>query len=273
METMNYEIFKTLTGNRDIDLPNVRSLVKSIRENGYIGTPILVSQNFEVLDGQHRLEALKQLGLPVPYEIREMDLSQVQALNSASRKWSQIDYIRSYASMGFEEYILLLNYVDKLGIANSYLICVLDERYTTPTLLGDSRSMGGGHSSAILKAGKFVCYNESFITFYQQSLPKLTMITPDPKTGKLFIALAWCYRFVPVPPKELIDRMMQFRHMFENGFPAHSLFIKAMQDAWNYNREKKNHVNFFERGMDRCANENNMKFDLIKARKKHETTA
>lgn len=270
METTNYEIFKTLTGNRDIDLPNVRSLVKSIRENGYIGTPILVSQNFEVLDGQHRLEALKQLGLPVPYEIREMNLTQVQALNNASRKWGLIDYIKSYASMGFDEYILLLNYIDKLGIRHSYLIASFENHYPQPSMNRDNRSMGSG--SGLLKIGKFVCYNESFITFYQQSLPKLAMIAPDPKSGKLFYSLAWCYRYVPVPPKELIDRMMQFRHMFENGFPTHTLFIKAMQDAWNYNREKKNHVNFFERGADRCATENNMKNDLIKARRKHETT-
>lgn len=272
METTNYEIFKTLAGNRDIDLSNVKNLIKSIRENGYIGTPILISKNFEVLDGQHRLEALKQLGLPVPYEIREMTLTQVQALNTASRKWGQIDYIKSYASMGNEEYILLLNYIEKLGIANSYMVAALDNEYMLPTMCGDQRSMGGSHTSQKLKAGKFICYNESFITFYQQSLPKLAMIAPDPKAGKLFYALAWCYRFVPVSPKELIDRMMQFRHMFESGFPAHTLFIKAMQDSWNFNREKKNHVNFFERGVDRCANANSMKFDLIKSRRQHETT-
>ncbi len=272
METTNYEIFKTLAGNRDIDLPNVRSLVKSIRENGYIGTPILVSKNFEVLDGQHRLEALKQLGLPVPYEIREMNLTQVQALNNASRKWAIIDYIKSYASMGHEEYILLLNYIDKLGIPITYLVAVLDIAYPLPSMDRDNRSMGGSHASENVKAGKFVCYNESFITFYQQSLPKLSMIVPDPKAGKLFYSLAWCYRFVPVPPKELIDRMMQFRHMFEKGFPIHTLYTKGMQDAWNYHREKRFHVNFFERGADRCANANNMKFDLIKARREHEAT-
>ena len=60
--TKNYEQFGYKFGNRKVEMnPNhVKKLVKAMSEN-YIPIPIMVNSNFEVLDGQHRLEAIKQL--------------------------------------------------------------------------------------------------------------------------------------------------------------------------------------------------------------------
>ena len=53
-ETNDYEIFKILKGNRDINQNHVNKLVQSITEKD-LRIPIVVDNNMYVMDGQHRL--------------------------------------------------------------------------------------------------------------------------------------------------------------------------------------------------------------------------
>jgi hypothetical protein len=66
--TKNYEIFKYLEGNRTLNSNHLRKLKKSIEDNNHLNLhPIIVNQNFEVIDGQHRLQCAKDLGLDIYY--------------------------------------------------------------------------------------------------------------------------------------------------------------------------------------------------------------
>ena len=81
--TKDYSIFKKLTGNRSTELERITKICDSIREVGYITSPILVNENMEVIDGQGRLEAFKELGIPVEYIIETASLAYV-GISSAS---------------------------------------------------------------------------------------------------------------------------------------------------------------------------------------------
>ena len=99
--TKDYSLFKSIEGNRLVNKRNVRDIIKSIEKNGYIGAyPILVNSNFEVIDGQHRLEACKELGIHVPYVVIVGGLKTVRDINSASRSWTFIDFINSEVQLG-----------------------------------------------------------------------------------------------------------------------------------------------------------------------------
>jgi hypothetical protein len=66
--TKDYNIFNLLPGNRPVDRYHIKKLKSSIEKNNHLNLhPIIVNQNFEVIDGQHRLEAAKQLGVDVFY--------------------------------------------------------------------------------------------------------------------------------------------------------------------------------------------------------------
>ena len=67
-ETKNYDQFKTLEGNRSIDQKNVNNIEQNMREHGVLPTVIIVNEKMEVIDGQHRIEALKRLHEPVRCE-------------------------------------------------------------------------------------------------------------------------------------------------------------------------------------------------------------
>lgn len=112
--TRDYSVFKYLSGNRDINLHNVNNIVKNVLDNGLLPTIVIVNENMEVIDGQHRIEAFKQLNLPVEFQIRKgLGLKDCIAYNVSSKKWETIDYINSYAERGIEDYITLKKCVDE----------------------------------------------------------------------------------------------------------------------------------------------------------------
>lgn len=94
-KTTDYAIFNELDGNRDIDNANVKSLITSMEEKYYIN-PILVNERMEIVDGQHRFRACKELRLPIYYIIQEgLELEDVKRLNTIGKNWKPKDYLES----------------------------------------------------------------------------------------------------------------------------------------------------------------------------------
>ena len=62
IETTDYTRFKKTRGNRPVDEAHVAQLKKLIADKD-LYDPIRVNKNMEVIDGQHTLEARKQLDL------------------------------------------------------------------------------------------------------------------------------------------------------------------------------------------------------------------
>lgn len=99
-DTRDYSVFKYHTGNRPVNKPAVRKLEESIRLHGQI-SPIVVSPDMFVIDGQHRLEALRQLRLPVWYVVNyNYRDTQLVESNVTQRGWRLPDFIRFRASKG-----------------------------------------------------------------------------------------------------------------------------------------------------------------------------
>lgn len=126
LSTDNYDRFKYLDYNRHLNEGLVSRLVYSIGEIGYIqGKPVIVDPNMNVIDGQHRLEACKRLGIPVYYVIEKADAQKTMMhLNAQQTNWRTIDYVESWATKGIKCYELLKKFEEtfKLGITNSMQI-------------------------------------------------------------------------------------------------------------------------------------------------------
>lgn len=125
--TRDYSVFKYLSGNRDINLHNVNNIVKNVLENGLLPKIVIVNENMEVIDGQHRIEAFKQLNLPVEFQIRKgLGLKDCIAYNVSSKKWETVDYINSYAERGIDDYITLKKCIDEYpNFSSSTLAAIL----------------------------------------------------------------------------------------------------------------------------------------------------
>jgi hypothetical protein len=111
--TCDLNIFKILEGNRNINLGHVERLVKSIQENGFLKMPIIVNDDFEVIDGQHRLMAARKTNSMIYYiKEKSYDLNTAIVLNRNSSNWSIADYIKSYCDLGFKDYITLQQFYE-----------------------------------------------------------------------------------------------------------------------------------------------------------------
>jgi len=124
--TTDYGIFKELLGNRDVDENHVKKLIKSMREE-YLEIPIQVNQKMEVIDGQHRLAACKELGLPIYYTIiKGAGLEQTQKQNALSLKWSMMDTLESFCKRGFQDYIEVKKFMNDTSFTLNQSLTILN---------------------------------------------------------------------------------------------------------------------------------------------------
>jgi len=111
-ETKQYDMLEFLDSNRDINDKTVKKLVKSIKEKG-LQVPIVVNENKQIVDGQHRFIALRQLGYAVPYIVSHVWHNEDDTVvMQEAKKWSALDFAQSLASRGNVDCIKALEVAD-----------------------------------------------------------------------------------------------------------------------------------------------------------------
>jgi hypothetical protein len=123
--TKNYSLFKKLNGNRLVDPKHVSRIVESMKEQ-MLPTFIEVNEKYEVIDGQNRLEALRQLNLPVHYiKHNGAGLKEAQRHNQIKKKWGYNDILQSHIANGNESYLFVQYLMNKynLSLGNVLVAC------------------------------------------------------------------------------------------------------------------------------------------------------
>ena len=112
-ETKNYGLFEYIDHNREIDKKHVSTLIESIKKFGLI-VPIIVSSDKYIIDGQHRLQALMQLQLPVVYVVNnKINKDCIIDINNNQKGWNLMNRIKSHAIKGNVECQRLLDLIDE----------------------------------------------------------------------------------------------------------------------------------------------------------------
>lgn len=125
--TKDYDLFKTIGGNRLINQNYVANLTKAIMHKNLLSAnPIIVNNHFEVIDGQHRLEVARNNNLEIYYVVVDnTDINDVQALNVYMRRWTGLDYLQSYISQGKENYKTIQEFMDRYELPVSTAVEIL----------------------------------------------------------------------------------------------------------------------------------------------------
>jgi hypothetical protein len=125
--TEDLERFVTMSGNRVTNPKHVERIALSQKANGVLMNPIIVNSLWEVVDGQHRLEASKINGFGVYYIVApSYSLNEVHALNLNQKNWGSKDYLQGYADMGLRQYVNLQGFMEvnpEFSIAIAISIC------------------------------------------------------------------------------------------------------------------------------------------------------
>jgi hypothetical protein len=126
-KTYDLDIFNIMKQNRPLNPSHVSRVETNIKAFGMLCNPIIVNENMEVIDGQHRLSASKRLKTFVYYIIVSgYDLENVKALNIVGQKWTSLDYLNSFANDGMKDYVLIRKFMNKhevFGISICILLC------------------------------------------------------------------------------------------------------------------------------------------------------
>ena len=117
--TMDYSIVKHMMGNRVVNPSNVEKIKLSMSSKQLV-VPAILNGRMEVIDGQHRLEACKQLGKPFYFIIVEgYSLNEVQMVNANMKNWNNDDFLESFIELykcgqnEFANYVILRDFCKK----------------------------------------------------------------------------------------------------------------------------------------------------------------
>lgn len=128
--TTDYYLFKSIDGNRNLNLLHINRLKKSISQN-YLFTVITVNENYEIIDGQHRFEVIKELGLPLNYVLCQgYGLNEVHILNQTSKTWNADDYLTGYCNLGNVHYLKYRDFKEKYQLGHYECMTLLSGSYT-----------------------------------------------------------------------------------------------------------------------------------------------
>lgn len=106
--TTDYDQFNLFGANRDINEAHVRRLKKSFEEQGNLTQvqPILVNERYDVVDGQHRLTAARELGVPIYFTVVPgIGIEEARQMNLLHRRWDSEAFLKTYAAEGRRPYI------------------------------------------------------------------------------------------------------------------------------------------------------------------------
>lgn len=92
-----------------------RKVLESIKANDHTQyQPILVDKHMNIVDGQNRFLACKELGLPIYFIVsREIHIFAAADINQASKNWNMQDYVQHYSKRGKEAYTKMIDLAAK----------------------------------------------------------------------------------------------------------------------------------------------------------------
>ncbi|MEJ7440042.1 ParB N-terminal domain-containing protein [Staphylococcus hominis] len=194
-KTDDLDMFKFTKFNRNILFTD--EMLKQAKE-GFI-SPIIVNEYMVVIDGQHRLEHAKKAGVPIEYIVKPgLTEHDIVRMNTTQRPWSLLNFIESYANQGSEQYVSLLNLINKKYAGTSVVISV--GRNST----GSSKGL-----TDLVKSGNFEFVNFeqtlNFLKYYERFRKE----TNTPKKTKVALAIYALYRLKGFDEDRLIRKVLQ----------------------------------------------------------------
>jgi hypothetical protein len=178
--TNDYGLFSYIKGNRAVIPVHVKRLKESFSKK-YLLSPIIVNRNFQIIDGQNRFEAAKQIGKPINFIIcNDYGLEEVQLLNTNTKNWKRIDYLNAFCDIGNEQYIKFKQFMDDFpdfgfGACEVLLTNFLGKRTKTNSDMKSTTNKDGSYSVRYFEEG------DLFIPNYKKSVEnanKLLMLKP-----------------------------------------------------------------------------------------------
>ena len=230
--TADYSKFIILEDNRDVDENAVNKLVVSIKKRGQL-QPIIVNDKYQVIDGQHRLDACKILGIPVAFiKSTKATIKDVVLINNTQKSWRNQDYLKTFSHS---------NHVNHLEYKK---VVTFLKNYTLPftvglNLLSGALASGGATNKLVsFKNGDFKIENLDKAERWAAQLIKIKAFAPN-----LVKIAKFCMAFIKIQKLEGFSSLIAYEQIEKNvrkfdRCQNQEDWDEAMVRAYNYNLKK-----------------------------------
>lgn len=222
-------MFRFLDGNREVNRTHLKNLIESIEQNNMLAAnPIVINENREVIDGQHRLKAAEALGVPIYYTVvKPSSLSEVHLLNTTNRSWFLKDFLDSYATLGYPEYLIVKDYINKYKTPISLTLAILSSR------IGKSSP-----TNRLFKKGQFVVTNQDEALAFGQLLLKVrSIVNNDQITLNGEFALALWRVYSKLDQRRFITQLESSQYKMQSSRLVGD-FLRQIEAIYNYGHSK-----------------------------------
>lgn len=241
-KTTDYTIFNKLSGNRTLKENYLRRLTNSIQNDNQLHLhPIIVDKNFDIIDGQHRLQAAKHLGVPV-YYIKDENVKSTHVIraNATQETWKLADYVQFYAENedcydmpNRQDYVKIIDLAKGCDFGISAILCLL---------FGKSSRI----IQELLKSGNFLMPNEQVyrecLDIYselrdfciERKIKPISMI----KSPRFLTAFKLFVDHSDFDRKRLIDRLQECWYLLRPTTSV-ELYLDIIAEIYNYNMKKR----------------------------------
>jgi hypothetical protein len=246
-KTKDYGIFKISPNNRAIDQNHVKRLTYLIaKKNLLIDRPILVDNQFTIIDGQHRYYAAINCGVDIYYMVSEVASSdEASSLNAGSHNWGIDDYANYYAKSGNVEYIKLLTIKQKYNLKSVNTFLKIVNTYTNEAAQNNDLLVRGhtGHTNNI-KHGTFKM-KDIYLERLEKYLVYANILKPYVKEGDVFrtqmiIAVHQLIKDDRFKINDMIDKAKSCANPYQ--WKTSRDLIYKIYDDYNYKRRNESKI-------------------------------
>jgi len=224
-KTYNYLHFQKLQGNRRVNRSHLNRLLASIEEKSLI-VPIIVNENYQIIDGQTRYECWKMLGKPIYFiKISGYGLPEVQRLNNNMKKWNYNDFLDSYCELGYKDYLLFRDFKNKYGFDNRSSITML-------------KQSAGGKDTKDFQEGKFRVKNYSIACKWATEITKIKKYYYGYNRRAFVTAMLHLLNHENFEMKILIQKL-KYQSSKLVDCTNKTQYVTLLQDIYNFKSTKK----------------------------------
>ena len=232
--TLNYSMFKAIRGNRLLNEPKIKRIMNDIKS----GTdmlryyPIVVDENMNVIDGQHRLYIAKKLKCNVYYIIsKKATLHEIAKINSNTEKWSNDDFINCYIVNGNKNYEILRDFKDKYRFPLSVCQYLL--------MYGDAVRDGGNDDiKQIFQQGKFRVEKQQRATEIAENVLLFSRFK-NHKSRTFIVAISKIIHTGKCQLSEIVDKYNQQDESVLKQQANYKGYLTNLEEIYNYKCSKR----------------------------------
>lgn len=233
-QTTDYSIFKIHPLNRGINKGHVNRIADSMQRK-LTFTLIKVDRDMQIVDGQHRFEALKRLGKPIYYVQDDFDTIDMINENTNQKNWGLNDYISHYADKGIKSYKDLLGLSKIHKIPTHMILAIYKEHsYHQAYVSNHNRTQ----LAKDIKSGNFD-FNENRL---HEKLTKIRTIADCFELSKypsyLLTAIDKIQRHKDYDHKRMLHKCKTFSYMYEKRNKLHE-YVELLETIYNYKTSDK----------------------------------